>query len=255
MRFDSSGGYRWLDSWVRANIIHLGTFRFCERFLNCTNDPCGRQYDQMTQAVRSGKESNVEGSERAATSNEPEMKLTDVAKASLCELRCDHETWLLRHGQAPRRRDSPEAKEVSDLRLAKPDYSKDVAHDSCAHVLEQMKRFAKWLDSDDHTVVANSLLILISRTVNMLNHQIHAQGDRFEQTGGFREQLTEARMAKRAEQEDAPLCPEWGKPMHRRRARTGKNTGRDFWSCTEYPECRKRRKIEEKPCPRQGKTA
>jgi hypothetical protein len=98
MQLDRSGGYRWLNSWVMANIVQLATFRFCERFLNRTNDPCGRQYDQMTQAARSGKENLVEGSERTATSKETEMKLTDVAKASLCELRGDYETWLLRHG-------------------------------------------------------------------------------------------------------------------------------------------------------------
>jgi four helix bundle suffix protein len=200
----------------------------------------------MTQAARSGKQNNVEGSERAATSKETEMKLTDVAKASLCELRGDYETWLLRHGQVPWRRDSPKAKEVFDLRLDKPVYSKDVAHDSCAHVLEQKKRFAKWLDSDDHTVVANTLLILISRTVNMLSHQLQDQGERFERTGGFREKLTEARIASRSAQEAAPPCPECGKPMHRRRARTGKNAGGEFWGCTEYPECRGVRKIEEK---------
>ena len=198
MDFDTSGGYRWLDSFAMASIIQLGTFRFCERFLNRTNDPCGRQYDQMTQAARSGKENIVEGSERTATSKETEMKLTDVAKASLCELRGDYETWLLRHGQVPWKRDSPEAREVFDLRLDRPEYSKDVAHDSCVHILAQGKRFAKWLDSDDHSVAANALLILISRTVNMLTRQIQAQGDRFEKTGGFREKLTEARTAERA---------------------------------------------------------
>jgi four helix bundle suffix protein len=246
MQLDRSGGYRWLDSWVMANIVQLATFRFCERFLNRTNDPCGRQYDQMTQAARSGKENLVEGSERTATSKETEMKLTDVAKASLCELRGDYETWLLRHGQVPWRRDSPEAKEVFDLRFDKPAYSQDVAHDSCVHVLEQKKKFAKWLEAEDHTIVANALLILISRTVNMLTHQIQAQGDRFEQTGGFREKLTEARTANRAKQEDAPACPDCGKPMHKRRAKTGKNAGHEFWGCTGYPDCRGVRNIEEK---------
>ena len=110
MRLDKSGGFRWLDSWVMSNIIQLGTFSFCDRFLNRTNDPCGRQYDQMTQAARSGRQNNVEGSERTVTSKETEIKLTDVSKASLCELRGDFETWLLRHGQAPWRRNSAEAK-------------------------------------------------------------------------------------------------------------------------------------------------
>ena len=46
-------GYYWLDTWVLANVIQLATQDFCARNLNHTNDPCGRQYDQMTQAARS----------------------------------------------------------------------------------------------------------------------------------------------------------------------------------------------------------
>ncbi len=45
-------GYYWLDTWVLANVIQLATQDFCARNLNRTNDPCGRQYDQMTQAAR-----------------------------------------------------------------------------------------------------------------------------------------------------------------------------------------------------------
>ena len=44
-------GYFWLDSWVMANVIQLATQDFCSRYLNQKNDPCGRQYDQMTQAA------------------------------------------------------------------------------------------------------------------------------------------------------------------------------------------------------------
>jgi len=60
--FDKHGGYRKLDSFTLATVIQLGTWRFC--------DPCGRQFDQMTQAARSGRANIMEGSERAATSKE-----------------------------------------------------------------------------------------------------------------------------------------------------------------------------------------
>lgn len=72
----------------------------------------------------------------------------------------------------------------------------------------------------------------------MLAHQIQAQGNRFEKAGGFREQLTVARTAERARQEDAPLCPDCGRPMHKRKAKTGQNAGQEFWGCTGYPECK-----------------
>lgn len=57
-------GYYWLDTWVLANIIQLATQDFCTRFLNHTNDPCGRQYDQMTQAARSAPANIAEGNSR-----------------------------------------------------------------------------------------------------------------------------------------------------------------------------------------------
>jgi hypothetical protein len=56
-----SGGYRKLNSFTYASIIQLATWRFCNTFLNKNNDPCGRQFDQMTQAARSGRANIVEG--------------------------------------------------------------------------------------------------------------------------------------------------------------------------------------------------
>ena len=99
MQFSPSGGYRRLDSWTLATIAQLGTLQFCKKFLTKDIDPTGRQYDQMTQAARSGKVNIVEGSARSSTSRETEMKLTDVARASLGELHSDCEDWLLFHGQ------------------------------------------------------------------------------------------------------------------------------------------------------------
>ena len=82
-------GYYWLDTWVLANVIQLATQDFCLRHLNRTNDPCGRQFDQMTQAARSAPANIAEGNSRHSTSRETEMKLTDVARASLAELAHD----------------------------------------------------------------------------------------------------------------------------------------------------------------------
>jgi four helix bundle protein len=60
--------YFWLDTWVLANVIQLATQDFCARFLNHTNDPGGRQYDQMTQAARSAPANIAEGNSRRAMS-------------------------------------------------------------------------------------------------------------------------------------------------------------------------------------------
>lgn len=111
------------------------------------------------------------------------------------------------------------------MRLDKPEYGKDVAHDSCAHVLAQQKKFSQWLESENPEVYANAMLILLSRTINMLLRQLEAQGDNFAQEGGFREKLTAVRTEARAKQEDTPVCPECGRPMRRRRAKSRHERG------------------------------
>ena len=242
--FGGTGGYFRLDSWIMANIVQLGTQRFCRRFLNRTNDPCGRQYDQMTQAARSGCANIAEGSARHATSRETEMRLTDVARSSLAELAGDYLNWLMQKGEAPWEKSSPESRAIYAVRLAPPNYGEDVVHDACAHVLAQKRLFAKWLDSENDSDVANALLILIARVIHMLNHQMETQGHAFKEEGGFREKLTTLRVEKRARQQAAPECPECGKPMTRRKAKTGPKTGTEFWGCSAYPECKGIRPLE-----------
>jgi len=242
--FGGTGGYFWLDSWLLANIVQLGTQRFCKRFLNRTNDPCGRQFDQMTQAARSGCANIAEGSARLATSKETEMRLTDVARSSLAELAGDYLNWLLQQEKVPWGKETAEARALYAVRLDPPLYGEDVVHDACAHILAQKRKFAEWLDSDGDEILANALLILIARVINMLNRQMESQGEAFEREGGFREKLTGIRLEARAKQLAVPVCPECGKPMTRRKAKNGKNAGQDSWGCTGYPECKGVREME-----------
>lgn len=93
--FRKSAGYRFLDAFVLANVVELGTGHFCERFLDLRNDPGGRTYAQMTHAARSGCRNFAEGSERLMTSYSTALELLDVARASLCELRDDYNKWLM----------------------------------------------------------------------------------------------------------------------------------------------------------------
>ena len=243
-RFGGTGGYFRLDSWIMANLVQLGTQRFCRQFLNRTNDPCGRSYDQMTQAARSGCANTAEGSARRATSKETEMRLTDVARASLAELAGDYIHWLLQQGKVPWGKETPEARAVYAVRLDAPTYGEDVVHDSCAHILAQQRKFSSWFDSGKDEILANVMLILIARTINMLNHQMEAQSEVFEREGGFREKLTTLRVEARAKQQEAPCCPECKKPMVKRTARSGKNAGQTFWGCTGYPACTGVRELE-----------
>ncbi len=242
--FGGTGGYFRLDSWILANIVQLGTQQFCRQFLNRRNDPCGRQFDQMTQAARSGCANTAEGSARRATSRETEMRLTDVARSSLAELSGDYLNWLLAKEKTPWKKSSSQARRIYDIRLDRAEYGEDVVHDACSHILQQKKRFSEWLDSEDNEVIVNALLILIARVINMLNHQMETQGRDFEVEGGFREKLTRIRHESRAVTENAPICPECGGQMTRRVARTGKNSGKAFWGCVKYPDCRGVREME-----------
>jgi len=244
--FDPTSGYRRLDSWIMASIVQFATYRFCEKFLTRKLDPTGRQYDQMTQAARSGKVNIVEGSARSATSKETEIKLTDVARASLNELVSDYEDWLLRQGLVPWHINSEEAKAVFAVWLDRPDYKDDWVYESCVHLLKQQSKFDQWLLSDNSITVANCLIILIRRTMKMLAGQLQTQVDTFEREGGFREKLTQIRTEAKAKNENAPACPNCGKPMTMRKAATGRNAGKEFWGCTGYPECKCVMNVEKK---------
>ncbi len=203
--FSDGGGYRWLDSWALGRIIQLGTHRFCEAFLTHKLDPTGRQYDQMTQAAHAGCINIIEGSERGAISSETEMRLADVARTNLAALRGDYVFWLLRKKLRPWKKVSDEAKAVYAVQLDPPAHGADVLHDSCDHLLKQLEKFSAWMDSYDDVIVANTLIILITRTINS---HLEAQDEMFKKDGVFREYLKEARTEELYTPENTPVCPE-----------------------------------------------
>ena len=245
--FDKHGGFRRLHSFTLATIIQMETLRFCRRFLTYDGreagtkvyDPKGRQYDQMTQAARSGRQNIIEGSERSSTSKDTGMKLTDVARASLSELRGDYEIVILDRNQLPWSVHSPEAKAVNAISLDPAPFTDDMVHESAKHALEQRKKYARWLDADDAVVVANGMLIIIGRALNMLKSQIEAQGKAFEETGGFSERLTAKRIeAREKNRPPSPECPQCGKPMRERTSKKG-----PFWGCSAFPDCKGTRPV------------
>ena len=89
------GGYRKLRSYKVAAAVYDATVVFCRRFYPHDR----RMTDQMVHAARSGVRNISEGSGMAATSRKSEMKLTNVARASLSdELLRDYETFLQNNG-------------------------------------------------------------------------------------------------------------------------------------------------------------
>ena len=88
------GNYRQLRVFQLGNCIFALTYVFAHRHLQVGD----RTIDQMIQAARSGKQNIAEGSVDGSTSKEMEIKLTNVAKASMHELFIDYEDFLLTHG-------------------------------------------------------------------------------------------------------------------------------------------------------------
>jgi len=240
--FNKSGGYRKLYSFNFATIVHLGAVAFCRRFIPWQEDALGKVAGQMIGAARSGRINIAEGSERAGTSTETEIKLTDVARASLAELQNDLETWLAERELIPWSIKDPEHLRLSAMKLEPFDYGDDVLHEYWTYLHRQRHRFDPWLASEDPSVVANALIVLIQRTTALLHRQMESQEESFVENGGIREKMHKARTEGIASAENAPVCPQCAKPMRRRHSTRG-----DFWGCSGYPDCKATRECEVAP--------
>lgn len=235
-----SQSYFWLNSWVLANIIQLGTQSFCDRFVDFRIDPGRRLYDQMVMAARCGVANIAEGSARHSTSIESEMRLLDEARASFDELQGDFFNFLLRKKADIWNIGNPNREALWTLKLEEPTYSNSLLHDAGIHILKQKDRMDQWLENSSPEVVANSMLILCIRENRMLQSQLQKLLESFKSTGGFTENMTKERLNARKSQSTtsgAPTCPICGKPMFKRMQKKGQMQGREFWGCSDYPRC------------------
>ncbi|MEY2411031.1 MAG: hypothetical protein QOF48_3701 [Verrucomicrobiota bacterium] len=200
------GGYRKLKSFQVAQLAYDVTVRFCDRYM----DKRSRTHDQMVQAARSGVQNIAEGSQASGTSKKMELKLTNVARASLEELRLDYEDYLRqrRLGQWPR-----EDTRRAELIAARPATADDVAawvravHDGPTGWHGQSgwgKGRLKSIPSTKSTVstfpeiAANGALALLAVACSLLDRQICAQEKAFLDEGGFTERLYRVRAQARA---------------------------------------------------------
>ena len=234
--YNKSGGYRKLHSFNLTTIVHLGTMSFCKRFINWKEDPLGKTVGQMIGASRSGKQNIIEGSERAKTSAETEIKLTDVAKGSLAELQGDFEDYLVNCGNIPWSIHSNEHKRISETKLDSFEYSDDVLHDYWTFLIKQKRKFDPWVENEDPVIVANALVVLIQRAISLLGNQLKSLETAFLEKGGIREKMTQARIQVR--EGIMPNCPECGQSMRKRKSQKG-----EFWGCSGYPNCKGIRNI------------
>lgn len=169
------GNYADLKSYQKAEVIYDFTFRFCERFLRKGD----RTIDQMVQAARSGKQNIAEASKASGTSKEMELKLTNVARASLEELLLDYQDFLRVRDYGLWAKDSKEALFVRRLGK-KPDAT-----------YEDYRDFVESRSSD---VLANIAVCLIHQANYLLDQQIRRLEKDFIEQGGMRERMTRARL-------------------------------------------------------------
>jgi len=243
------GGYRKLISYKVAEAVYDATVVFCDRFI----DKHSRTYDQMVQAARSGVRNISEGSGAAATSRKSEMKLTNVARASLDdELEKDYRSFLIQNGLRVWHKDSPEA--VAMRERLKHDVAPDLPLAPKGTVqLTGLAGLAAFVAKAKPELAANAMLCIVNQAAFLLKRQLESQGRMFKEQGGFTENLYRTRMKARGgrssdpsdpsdksdgSEKEVPACPKCGKPMRRRTARQGPRAGESFWGCSGYPECK-----------------
>ena len=169
-------------SWIIPKITDDdGTVRFCDRFL----DKRDRTVDQMVQAARSGKQNILEGCMASGTSKETEIKLVNVARASLEELLEDYRDFLRTRSHPLWEKTSREA-----LFVRKLGSKSDVSYES----------FRTYIETRPPDIVANILICLIHQTNYLLDQQLRALEKAFLVEGGLRERMTRARLDTRRQQ-------------------------------------------------------
>lgn len=158
----------------KSDAIYQLTVEFCKRFLPAHGD---RTVDQMVQAARSGKQNIVEGSEDGQTSSEMEIKLLNVARGSLQELRLDYQDYLNTHHLPMWPADSERQQRLREFCHSHNDYS-----DYTPFVVKM---------SDEE--MANLLLTLCHQTDKMMCSYIEKLEHRFVTEGGIKERMYAAR--------------------------------------------------------------
>lgn len=203
----SHGGYRNLESFQVAQLVFDVTVRFCEKYVSNFS----RTKDQMVQAARSGVQNIAEGSQASATSKKTELKLTQVARASLEELKLDYEDFLRQNNFALWQRDNPLRQSLIDRRCQNAD---EVA----LWVVEEYKgqnegKNTMSTESTESSMStkstknyaefsANAVLVLLAVACALLDRQVKTLAEAFEDEGGFTQRLYRVRKEKRDSMND-----------------------------------------------------
>ena len=178
----------WKDLYFyrKSDAIYQLTVEFCKRFLPAHGD---RTVDQMIQAARSGKQNIIEGSEDGQTSSEMEIKLLNVARGSLQELREDYVDYLhTRH-----------------LLIWPQDSERQLRLREFCHSHNDYDAYTSLADKVNDEEFANLLITLCHQTDKMMYSYVEKLEHRFVTEGGIKERMHAARTGYRKSQDEHML--------------------------------------------------
>ena len=181
------GHYRHLRVYQVTEMIYDITFYFTKKYLRRGD----RTIDQMVQAARSGKQNIAEGNQAAATSGETEIKLTNVAKASLEELLDDYEDYL-------------RVRKLQQWGNQHPRYEKMRQYARSEQIKNEYAEKVRQMNDEE---IANLCITLIHQAMYMLHKLLITMQDRFVKEGGIRELMFQSRMNYRKKR-NTPNTPE-----------------------------------------------
>ena len=202
------GGYRRLKSFQVAQLVYDVTVRFADRYI----EKRSRTHDQMVQASRSGVQNIAEGSQAAGTSKKTELKLTNVARASLEELRLDYEDFLRQRGLPLWDRKDPRRLNLVARRCATADCvaewvreqhglygqnGQDRQNRNTRSPSIKSIQSIQSISSSYPEIAANAALVLIGVACTLLDRQLASLAAAFEREGGFTERLYRLRKSAR----------------------------------------------------------
>jgi four helix bundle suffix protein len=178
------GDYKTLLSYQKAEVVYDITFRFAHKFLSKGD----RTIDQMIQSARSGKQNLVEGSKAALTSKETEIKLTNVARASIGDLVADYRDYL-------RTRDL----RIWDTACREAQYVRRMGR----KIPQSYEDYRDLVETRPPEVVANIALCLLHQANYLIDQQLGRSEKDFLAQGGIRERKTRARLTVRSHDSSA----------------------------------------------------
>ena len=175
----------WRDAYyyLKADTLYQMTYSFCQRFLPLHGD---RTVDQMIQAARSGKQNIIEGTEDGVTSTEMQLKLLNVARSSLQELRADYKDYL-------------ESRKLAVWGNTHERYATMQTFCRVRNLADDYRPyFNRWSDEE----MANIAITLCYMTDTLLNNELKRLEQEFIEQGGIKERMHSARTGYRLRQDE-----------------------------------------------------